>query len=712
MSIGEIMNETTTLNAECFPISNFLVLEQFFAPKKVAVIGASSKPGNLGKRIVDSLIAQGYEGQLIAVHPDGVSWASCSSVRSIGELPDDIDLAISAVSAERVEQLIEPLADHGIYHLIVVSGGFSETGPEGEILQNSLKKTASHFGMRIIGPNCLGTFSSPDKFNSFFLSLDDICLPAPGSIAIISQSGAFMSAILDQLANRGIGVHRAINFGNRIDIGECEALEAFASDPQVKVIGVYLEGIQDGPRFFETVRQIAAVKPIVICKGGKGVQGSQAIQAHSASLAGEYPVFQVVCRQTGMIEVNGLSELINALQALQSGFISQGNRVLVVSNGGGMGVLLTDLLEAGNCDVVEPPLQIQEELKHMMPGYFSFRNPVDLTGSGTNEQCVLTIDKILQTGLYDCLLLVVLAGTEGVNADIAKQLREVLPVDFPVVLGAYGRKLFPPLSRVFVKEGIPVFPTGEEAAWAVNLLAKLGKKRVEKNPVGGEKVPHLAPACNGWEQLSPPLDEMQTKQFLKENNIPVPAGYRLVRPEDMDQVIEEVGFPLVLKAVGSDLLHKTELGGVEFDLKDKWELERTWKIMNQTWPGQIWAEEQMPPGLDLMVGMCRDEMFGPLFLFGTGGSFVEIYKDIDRILLPAMDEEILESIMRTNAGHIIQGIRGQPPLALGKLIEFIKWMTKWIDVDSRLVSLDFNPVRLYPNSLVVLDAKANMKLLN
>ena len=703
MIIGGNMNEAATLNTRSSSADK--VIETFFAPKGVAVFGASPKPGNQGKRIVDSLIAQGYEGQLVAVHPDGKSLGSCPSVQSAREIPEGIDLAIAAVAAERVEALIEPLADHGIHHLIVVGGGFSETGPEGELLQTRLQDTANKFSMRIVGPNCLGVFSSVDKFNSLFLSADDIRLPGTGSVAVISQSGAFLSAILDQLASRNIGVHRAINFGNRIDVGECEALEAFARDPKVKVIGIYLESVQNGQRFFEVVRKTAALKPVVIYKGGKGAKGSRATLAHSASLAGEYPVFQAVCRQTGMVEVKGLSELINALQVLQSGFVAKGNRVLIVSNGGGMGVLLTDLLEQGNCDVVETPLQVQEELKNILPGYYSFRNPVDLTGSGTNEQCALAIDKILKTGLYDCLLLVVLSGTEGITADIAKRL--VLPKDFPVILGAYGRNMFAPLSEAFMNEEIPVFPTGEEAAWAVNLLTRLGAKR--EIPVN--RVSYSRPTCEGWMRLSPPLDEMRIKHFLQDCKIQVPASLRITRPEDLARAISEIGFPVVLKAAAQDLLHKTELHGIELNLNDKQQLEKTWETMNRAWPGQVWVEEQMPPGLDLMVGMHRDTTFGPVLVFGTGGSYVEIFKDIERILLPATDEDILASILRTKAGQIIQGVRGQSPLALASLMEFLKWMTKWVEVDNRLISLDFNPVRLYTDSLVVLDAKAEMKTL-
>ena len=701
------MNEIATMNN---PISSAeKVLDPFFSPKGVAVIGAGIKSGNQGKRIIESMSAQGYEGQLIAVHPAGESVGSCKCVQSVRELPPEIELAIAAVSAERVEELIEPLAGQGIFHLIVVSGGFSESGPEGELRQCRLQKKAKKFGVRIMGPNCLGSFSSMDKFNSFFLSAEDFRFPGAGSVAVISQSGAFLSAILDELAGRNIGVHRAVNFGNRIDVGECEALESFAHDPKVKAIGIYLESVQDGRRFYEVIRKTSAVKPVIIYKGGKGEKGGRATQAHSASLAGEYQVFQAVCRQTGVIEVEGLNELINALYILQSGIVAKGNRVLIVSNGGGMGVLLTDLLEEGNCDVVETPLSTQNELEKILPGYYSFQNPVDLTGSGTNEQCILAVEKILKTGLYDCLLLVVLGGTEGINADIAKGLYKVLPKDLPAIIGAYGKNMFSPISKAFCNEEIPVFPSGEEAARAVNLLAQLSIKKVEE--ISGFEKGDFHPLSVNQERLSPPVDEMIIKHFLRENEIQVPASLRINRAEDLEQAVEKIGFPLVLKLVAPDLLHKTELSGIELDVKDKQELKDKWKSMDRVRPGHVWVEEQMSPGLDLMVGMYRDATFGPLLVFGTGGSYVEVYKDIERIMLPATEEEMLAGILRTKAGKIIQGVRGQSPLSLESLLRFMQWMTKWVEAESRLVSLDFNPVRLYSDSLVVLDAKAEMKIL-
>ena len=682
-------------------------LEPFFSPRGVAVIGASSKPGNLGKSIVESLCAQGFEGQITTVHPQGLSLSSCESVTSIKALPEITNLAIAAVSAPRFPDLIEPLAKKGIHNLIAISGGFAETGEEGKNQQINLQKLCKKWGVRIIGPNCLGTFSAPDHFNSFFLSSDEIHLPSCGPVAIISQSGAFMSAMLDQLATRGLGVHRAINFGNRIDIGECEALEAFAEDPAVKVIGIYLESVQDGKRFFKLARKITRLKPIIICKGGKSEKGNRAIQAHSASLAGSYSVFQAACKQSGMIEVQGLNELTHALHCLSMVSAPVGNRVLIVSNGGGMGVLLTDLCEQEGCSVEEPPREIQQELKKTLPTYYSFKNPIDLTGSGTNEQCAFALDKLIKSSSYDCLLLVILSGTEGINADIAPLLHPILPVGFPVVLGAYGKDLYPKLCTLLKEKAIPVFPSGEEAAWAVNLLVRVGlRKSNRENQQAATHSNYNSSPMEGWlDQRVDPPDEMQLKHKLSECGVQIPRSLSTANRKDLNEAINTVGFPLALKVIGKNILHKTELNGIRLDLFNENKFLDEWKSMNRSWPGQVWVEEQMPPGLDLMVGMHRDTDFGVVLLFGTGGKYVEIYKDIERIILPAEDDEIFQAIFRTQAGRIIQGVRGDPSLDVESLLSFTRLIAEWVEKEPKLLSLDFNPVRLYQNSLVVLDAK-------
>jgi acyl-CoA synthetase (NDP forming) len=681
-----------------------LDLRPFFAPRSVAVIGASPKKGNLGKTIVQSLLHQKYGGTVITVHPTGHAVADCPVVKDIPGLPGTVDLAVVAVSASRVLPLLKPLAVKGVHHLIIISGGFSETGEAGEILQNQIRDEAQRLGIRIIGPNGMGVFSAPDRFNSFFLKPEELTLPQPGSVAFISQSGAFLMQMLSHLGELGVGVHRAVNFGNRIDIGECELLAEFARDPQVRVIGLYLESIQNGPRFMDTVRAVARNKPIIVLKGGKAERGRQAALAHSASLAGSYSIFKAACEQTGMIEVNGLEQMVDALQLFSEQPKSQGDHILVVSNGGGMGVLLTDLCEQADLRIPEPSPKHQSVLQGLYPSYYSFRNPIDLTGSGTNEQCVSIVEYLLKTGEYDALLLVLLPGTEGITAGIGLMLKSRLPKNLPVTVGTYG-SLFDELNSVLQGSGIPVFPTGERAAHGLELLVRQSRWMREQPETEPQIQVDTSPTLHWLRTMDQNPHEMQIKNLLGRCNISVPQHLHVNREEDIHRAVEGIGFPLTLKAVGPDIQHKTEMKGIQLDLNDEKRLFREWEAFYADWPGQVWVEQQMPPGLDLMVGAHRDPQFGPVLLFGTGGSYVELYQDIARLVLPATDEEILRGVQRTKAWKIIQGYRGKTKLDFQKLLAFLKWAADWMISESDILSLDFNPVRLYEKSLVVLDAK-------
>lgn len=712
---GSVMNDTQTFESplkkgapgNC-EIKN---LEPFFAPRSVAVIGASQKRGNLGGAIVASIRAQGYKGRVTVVNRGGEKIEPYETVKSLSELPKDTELAIAAVSAERVPGLIEPLARRGIHHLIVIGGGFAESGEAGEKLQQNLKHTAKKFSVRVIGPNGLGVFSAPDHFNSFFLSPGEIHLPKSGSIGIISQSGAFLSLILDQLARMNIGVHRAVNFGNRVDVDEAEVLAAFAKDPAVKVIGLYLESFQDGARFVELARRVSREKPIVIWKGGHAGRGGAAARSHSASLAGSYPVFQAACDKAGLIEVRGFEEFRLALQVLATLPVPKGERVLIISNGGGMGVFLTDLCEDYGLLIPKPSEPVKSLLRQNLPDYYSLNNPIDLTGSGTNEQCVETVDHLMKSGEFDYLLMILLSGTQGINAGLGPLLDGRIPKEQPVIIGAYGESLFASLKKQFQVNPLPVFSSAETAATALSILIERRRILDQHALRRGEKtVPSISNWVDDWrKQFHQAPGEMEIKSFLENHGVPSPARLSLKKPEDLAKTPGELGFPLVLKAISPGLLHKTELNAVRLGIKSLDDMVTHWNEMQETWPHSIWAEEQMPEGLDLMVGFHRDPQFGPILVFGSGGKYVEVFKDVRRILLPATRKDLSEMIDRTGAGKIMRGIRGEPSLNRNDLLDFLERASPLIVQLPEIESLDFNPVRLYEERLIVLDAKVTLR---
>lgn len=681
-------------------------LEPFFSPEYVVVIGACPKPGNLGWCIIESLKAQGFPGKVVAIHPKFPKTMD-DGCRSIDELQGKPDLAIAAVSAEATVSLIEPLALKGTHHMIAVSGGFAEAGNCD--LQEEMKTVANQCGVRIVGPNGLGIFSAPDRFNSFFLSPTDLCLPKPGSIALISQSGAFLALILNQLEQRGVGVHRAINFGNRVDVGECDALEAFGQDPQVRAIGIYLESFHDGERFFEQVQAITPNKPVLIYKGGKSQSGCRATQAHSASLAGSYPVFQAICRQTGMVEILTLNELVDGLQLLAQPASPLNDRLLIVSNGGGMGVLLTDLCE--HYWRIEPPSTgDQDQLRKILPEIYSLANPIDLTGSGTNHQCIEILRQLLPAKTFDALLLVLLPGTSGITMEMGRLLKETLPSGFPVVVGACGNNMYDAIRQELSPLLIPVYPSGEQAAQAMNLLIKVRPRSEEESSEYKSSVDFDPDPLKGWlPKLSEVPGEMELKSVLERCGVPFPRRFHPQR-DNLQNVAREAGFPLVLKVNQPDLLHKTESKAVQLDIADEETLIRTWKEMDDQWPGNVWVEEQFPAGLDIMVGFHRDDVFGIILVLGTGGEYAEIYKDVERMRWPASIREVAELFQQTHAGRIACGVHGKPPLNTSHLYAFIAFLAEWMQSETAIRSLDFNPVRLYNKGIRVLDAKLTVNM--
>jgi acetate---CoA ligase (ADP-forming) len=712
---GSVMNDTMTFTSasrvHAPEIPETEDLEPFFSPRSVAVIGASPKLGNLGAKIVASIRAHGYQGKVTVVNPRGEAIPPCQAVRSPPELSADTDLAIAAVSAQHVPGLLKPLAERGIHHLIVIGGGFAETGKAGEKLQKELKEAAAKFSIRVIGPNGLGVFSAVDRFNSLFLSPEDVHLPKPGPIALISQSGVFLSLLLNQLADMNIGVHRAVSFGNRVDVDELELLTAFANDPAVSVIGLYLESFKDGASFVELARKVTQEKPIVIFKGGHSDRGCTAAQSHSSSLAGSYPVFQAACDKAGLIEVRGFEEFQIALQVLATLPVPRGDRTLIISNGGGMGVFLTDLCERYGLRIPKPSESLQSSLRKHLPEYYSLNNPIDLTGSGTNEQCAQTAEKLMQSGEFDCLLMVLLSGTEGIDAGIAPLLRGRFPEERPAIIGAYGEPFFSSLEKELQQSQLPVFPSTENAVLALSILTR--RRRIldtSKTQNNGKAISITSDWADDWKKrFHHNPSEMEIKSFLNDHGIAIPGNRSIKKSDELAQAAEELGFPLVLKAISSGLQHKTELNAVRLGIGNLEELILHWKEMQKTWPFSVWAEEQMPPGLDLMVGFHHDPQFGPLLVFGSGGKYVEVFQDVQRVLLPATTKELSRMVDMTGTGTIIRGTRGDSPLNKNALLDFLERTSQLMIQLPEIESLDFNPVRLYEEGLVVLDAKAALK---
>ncbi|MCA9484418.1 MAG: acetate--CoA ligase family protein [Nitrospina sp.] len=674
------------------------VLAKFFYPESVVVIGASSKPDNLGGRIIGSLSANHYSGRLLAVHPAGKSLESVPTVQSVEDITETWDVAIAAVSASQVPALIEPLSRKGIHNLIVVSGGFAESGENGIALQEKLKQEAQRHRVRVVGPNGLGVFCARSRFNSLFLSPEIIRMPEAGPVALISQSGAFLSIILNNLAEAETGVSYAVNFGNRVDVNECDLLEWYAADPDISVIGVYLESVADGPRFMRVARSVCKQKPILLLKGGHSARGQQAARSHTAALAGSYEVFEAACGQCGILLVDTLNHFLQGLETLALHPSARGNRVLIASNGGGMGVHLTDLCETQGLTVPPPSMELQLRLKETLPAYYSLQNPIDFTGSGTNAEFVRVMETLSKEGDYDLILLVPLPGTDGITPELASMLAPALPPNKPALLAAYGSLFYNAFKKQDGPHAIPVFASAEDAVFAAGLLAARGRQDSDAEPLQPSPIP--VPAGDL------PLNEWALKEFFSSAGFPSPERVLIENRKDALRAAASPGFPLVLKRIAPNVLHKKAQGNLVLNIHSKEKLLAAYENLVDMPGGIVFAEKQVPSGLDLFLGGIRDSVFGPVLVFGLGGDYTEDVNDTARLILPASEKAFVSLILKTRTGKLLSRHFEAFPDARVRFLNLMFFLSGIITQHPELKSIELNPVRIIENQVLILDAKA------
>ena len=451
-------------------------LNDFFYPKTVALIGATDKPAKPGKAILENL--SHFQGTVFPVNPKHASLFGLRCYASVKDIPDKIDLAIMALPAPLVEQEIKAIGDKGVRRLIVISAGFAEAGEEGALMQQRIREATRRYGIRVIGPNALGVFNSDNGLDSFFVSRERVSRPGAGRLSIISQSGAITVILMEALARDGIGVAKAVNYGNRLDVDDADALEFFADDPQTAAVVMYIESVGDGRKFLQAAGNFTSKKPLVIWKAGKHETGAIAVTSHTATLAGRYAIYQAAIRQSGAVEAYTFDHAIDAAKALAlMDYQCTGNRLLIVTNGGGMAVAAAD--EAGQEGLIMPrvPEEVQARLRQSFPPFFVTNNPVDLTGSGKDEDYYTALKEALP--YYDAAVVIMLMGTttvtEKVTEMVARACHEVKkPVACCMLQGlGYTREAM----SILLKLGIPAYPSPERAVRALAVLKKAACRR-------------------------------------------------------------------------------------------------------------------------------------------------------------------------------------------------------------------------------------------
>jgi acetyltransferase len=690
-------------------------LDKLFNPKSIAIIGATSREGSVGKSIMQNLLGN-YEGMIFPINPKRKSIMGVKAYSSVIDVPDDIDMAIIAIPAKFVPGVVEEAGKKGIKGLVIISAGFSEAGKEGKNLVDKILRLKTKYGFRILGPNCLGFINPHINLNASFASKTAL----KGDIAFISQSGALCTAILDWSTNNNIGFSNFISIGSMIDVGFHDLIEYFGQDPKTKSILIYMESLGNAKAFMSAARSVAMHKPIIIMKVGKSSAGAKAARSHTGSISGNDLAYETLFRRAGIIRANTIQDLFNYSQILSSPNKPKGNRLAIVTNAGGPGVITTDFLIEQGGRIAKLSKSSYKELSAFLPATWSHNNPVDVLGDATAERYKKAVEIVIKDKNVDGVLIILTPQAMTNPKEVAQEILDI-ESDKPIVAAWMGAEDVKAGIKLFEKAKVPVFDTPEKAVSAFLLLSRYQNnlKHLYETP---EDIPgRFKP---GYEQTKAiiqkalsekrdTLTEVEAKEVLMNYGIGS-TDYRIAkRASEAGKHSKSLGFPVVMKILSKDILHKTDIGGVRLNIKSEKEAEQAYReIMKNAKsrvPGAnikgVLIERHLSKDYELIIGAKKDPLFGPIILFGYGGIYVELFKDINSALPPlnmALAQRLIEN---TKVYKLLKGFRGKKGIDIEDL-KFTLYKFSYLLADfPQIKELDINPYAIDKSGGAALDAK-------
>lgn len=670
------------------------MLEPFFKPRGVAVIGASRNPHKLGHGVVRNLKEHRYKGCIYPVNKTATEILGERCYVSVSEVPDPVDLAVIIVPASAVPETVKECGNRGIKHVIVVSGGFSETGDKGRILEEKLHKTAKELDMHVVGPNCIGTIDTHTAVNTTFVT----GMPESGEIGFCSQSGAMVASVIDWARGAGVGFSRIVSLGNQVDVNETQMIEALREDPQTKVITAYIEGVSDGKAFLESAKKAALEKPFVALKGGRGESGTRAVASHTGALAGSAEAYEAAFKRSGVQQAETMEEMFDWARALAWQPLPRGKRVAVLTNAGGPAILAVDSLEKMGLEIAELTGETKAYLRSRLPGAASVNNPVDvLAGSGPGTYAV-ALDALLADETVDAVVVIQAPQDWFLPASLAEVVGEVAGAhDKPVIASIMGKASVKEALSILHKRKIPNVSFPERVASVLSAMIRrrewLDTPRESSEAVSGIDRERAAKfiAQKNW------------KKLMQAYGITFPPEHLATTLEEAVNKAEVLGYPVVLKLVSAEVTHKTEINGVKLGLGNANEVRQAWEQIEHSATKAgirlegILVQKMLVEGQEVILGMKRDIQFGPMILFGTGGTDVELLKDVESGIAPLNSIQAERLVDATRAGKKLKGWRGQPPAdreaVISFLMQFSQLAVDWPDIEE----LEINPLYVLHN---------------
>ncbi len=678
------------------------VLELFFDPQGVAVIGASNDPTKLSYGVVRNLKEHGYRGPIYPINPKGGEMLGLRIYPNIAEVPDPLELAVIMVRAEMVPGELRACGERGLKVVIVITGGFREVGEEGAALEQSLKTIADGYGMRVIGPNCVGTMDTHIPMDTTFISR----MPRQGAIGFASHSGAIVGGTIDWAIQMGVGFSRIASLGNQVDVSIADGIGMMAASPHTRVINLYAEGIPDGRGFVEAAAAVYREKPIVIVKAGRTSAGTRAVASHTGALAGTGRAYAAACHRAGVLMADSLQEQNDIAMALAHQPLPAGPRVALLTNAGGPAALAADGLDDVGLRMADLTPETQAKLKAVTPHGTQLGNPVDMLGGPRAEMFSAALDVILaDPGVDMALAMFVPQAITPVN-DVARHVVEAAArASKPVACCLVGGVSITEAIHILHEGNVPFYPDPTRAAKALGGLwgyAQL-RTRPDLTPTPLEDVDRAhaeALLKQAWEQRDAGagdgpyfLDAETAGAVAAAYGIRVPFSGIAQTADEAAALAERAGYPVVAKLIAPGLIHKADVGGIALGLKSADEVRAAFaRMVGEHADRALMVQRMAPKGQEVILGAQRDPQFGPLLMFGMGGIYVEVLKDVAFRLAPLCAEDARAMIAETAAGKIMAGVRGQAPGDIAAVVETLRRMGQLVADFPCISEMDINPL--------------------
>jgi len=694
------------------------MLETLLYPKAIAVIGASRNPDKVGYAVLANLVNNGFQGPIVPVNPDAKEILGLKCYKSLDEYKGEIDLSVIMVGGKYMKDALQSSINAGAKSVIVITAGFREVGADGARAEQELVDICRANGVRMVGPNCLGVLNTDHKMNATFAP----SVPPSGKISVISQSGALCVAILDWAASQKLGLGKVISIGNKADLNEVDFIQTLAEDEGTKVIAGYLESIKEGDKFLRVAEQAASIKPVVILKVGITQAGAKAASSHTGSLAGADIAYGAAFKRAGVIRAENFEALFDYATAFAMQPLPEGERVAIITNAGGPGIMAADAAESLGLKMVSPSKESDAKLRAFLPSSAAFGNPVDVIGDADPDRYTKAFEVMQEDDRIDAIIVVVTPQNMTRPLELAEKLAAAQKGKKPVLATFMGGTEVAAAKDKLMAAGIPNYPSPDRAVTALRAMCDYAawKRRpariVTRFPVNRRRVDRIIHAQT--RSGVPQIGEVEAKEILRAYDFNVLGGHLAHTGDEAVEVAERLGYPVVLKISSPDIIHKSDFGGVRINLANSEQVRDAFDLMmlriqrkapNAHLRGGF-VEKMGQRGREVILGMTRDPQFGPMLMFGLGGIFVEVMKDVTFHLAPITAEEAMQMLKGTRSYALLQGARGQAPVDLEAIAGALQRISQLATDYPEITELDINPFIVGPIGVQAYVADARMTL--